>query len=175
MSQDNKKENQFFKLYIQSQKSIFNYILMMVPNLSDAEDLLQEVSAMLWSKFDEFEKGTNFTAWGIQIAYYKVLQFYRKHKRAALQFDEGLLAQLHAYTPALLGDEDDQLFALRKCVEKLDDRDQRLLRMRYEESKAPAEIAESIHRSVDSVYKAIARVHNYLLLCVRKRTAEGML
>lgn len=172
MTQEEKKETQFFKLYIQSQKPIFNYILMMVPNLSDAEDILQEVSALMWSKFDEFVKGTNFTSWGIQIAYYNILQFYRKHKRAALQFDEALLAQLHSYTPVLLGDEDDQVFALRKCIERLDDRDQKLIRMRYEESRAPAEIAQSVNRSVDAVYKAISRIHNYLLLCVRKGAGE---
>ena len=50
-------------------------------NPNDAEDVLQEVSVVLWKDQHKFELGTNFTAWLSVIAYHQVQKFWRNKKR----------------------------------------------------------------------------------------------
>ena len=76
------KEEQFMRLFLQSERRILGFILSLVPNLSDAEDLMQETCSIMWSKIDQFEPGTDFTAWGISIARYRVLTYRRKTQSA---------------------------------------------------------------------------------------------
>ncbi|MBI9017508.1 MAG: RNA polymerase subunit sigma-70, partial [Phycisphaerae bacterium] len=57
------------RLFLDHQKKIYSFILMMSPNWCDADELMQETSAVMWQRFDTFEVGTNFVAWGIKIAH----------------------------------------------------------------------------------------------------------
>src|SRR2546430_12593207 len=59
-------------LMTRHQRQIFSYIYVLVPNRSDAEDLLQETSLVICEKFHEFREGTDFVAWACQIAYWRV-------------------------------------------------------------------------------------------------------
>ena len=58
------QEGRFMRLFLQSERRILGFILSLVPYVADAEDLLQETCAIMWSKINEFEPGTDFTAWG---------------------------------------------------------------------------------------------------------------
>jgi len=58
--------------------------------------------------------------------------------------------------------------ALVECMTKLQSQDRELLRMRYHKQLKPKSIAESINRSVHSVYRSLARLHRILADCVKK-------
>ena len=62
----------FIRCMSQNQKQIHAYILMMVHDYHNAEDLMQETAIILWQKFDDCVPGTSFAAWGIQVAQYIV-------------------------------------------------------------------------------------------------------
>ena len=87
-------EEAFMRLFLQSERRILGFILSLVPNLSDAEDLLQETCSIMWNKFEQFENGTDFVAWGISIARYRVLTFRRKVGTRRVCFNEKLLHQI---------------------------------------------------------------------------------
>ena len=57
---------------------------------------------------------------------------------------------------------------LQTCVHKLNERDAELIRLRYEEETAVKTIADQYGRSLQSVYKRIARIHAMVLRCVRQ-------
>ena len=54
----------FSRLLVANQRRIYGFILTLVHDRSAAEDILQDVSALLWQKYDKFEPGTDFAAWG---------------------------------------------------------------------------------------------------------------
>jgi RNA polymerase sigma-70 factor, ECF subfamily len=167
------KEADFFRLYISNQKRIYNYILLMVPSIMDAEDILQETLTTLWSKFDEFEKGSNFAAWSRQIAHFKVLSYYHNKKHnAVFRFDQAMLERIGSYQSELMEKEDNRLFALRKCIQKLDEQDRVVVHMRYVEDKSLKEIAHTVNRTVNAVYKQFSKVHEFLIVCVRSRVSR---
>src|SRR4051812_30687389 len=70
----------FVQLLGQSQRRIFLFVMSMVPNWSDAEEIIQETNLLLWREFDKFQPGTNFAAWACRIALNQTLAW-RKRKR----------------------------------------------------------------------------------------------
>ncbi len=60
---------------------MYGYVLTLVPHRADADDVLQEVSFVLWEKFDPDEPPADFAAWGCRIAYFKILELFKKNRR----------------------------------------------------------------------------------------------
>ena len=161
----------FLQLFMNSQKGIYAYILSMVHNKPDAEDIAQETALLMWDKFDEFKTGTSFVAWGIQIARYKILSYY-KSKKNTKQFDNALLDTISERYQQRAGEIEMRLGALEDCLNKLDIRDRELLRFHYEQGLKITQLKNVVGSSVHVLYRAMARIHDLLLQCVN-RTIRG--
>jgi len=86
------KVGEFVTLLTAQQARIYAYILSLVPNFNDADDLLQDTTKLMWEKFDDFVLGTDFLAWGKKIAYYQIMDYYRnKRKYDTFCYDENLI------------------------------------------------------------------------------------
>ena len=160
-------KDDFLKLFLKHERHLFNFILMLVPNYSDAEDLLQETAGTLWSKFDSFEQGTNFMSWAYQISRHKISNYYRTKKKE-LNIDDDILESLSkaAIHSSLLDEE--RKSALSVCVRKLKSADQKLLQMRYYGRLSIPKIAENLQQSQHTLYKRMSAVHRLLYACVQK-------
>jgi RNA polymerase sigma-70 factor (ECF subfamily) len=67
--QNNNSDNKdFLRLLMANQNRIYAFILTLVPNWSDADDIMQEAAETMWSKFQQSQPINNFSAWGIKIA-----------------------------------------------------------------------------------------------------------
>lgn len=165
---DVEKEEQFVKLLLRSEREIFRFILTLVPHLADAEDLLQETCSIMWRKLDEFEPGTNFTAWGISIARYRVLNYRRRMGRSRVVFNEELMTRISESADRLANQSDARIATLYECISKLRDKDRELIHLRYFSENSTKKAAERLGRSVESVYKSMSRIHDALLQCVRR-------
>jgi RNA polymerase sigma-70 factor (ECF subfamily) len=165
----------FIALFVKAQRRIFAYILTLLPHQADAEDVLQQVSAIMWEKFDEDDPPGDFTSWGCRIAYLEILHYRRSRRRQRVVFSDELLEHLAEVieedSTALQLDE--RLEALDDCLEKLSRRDRKLLAERFKEGATPLSTAESLGRSVDAVYKAMARIRRGLYDCVTRTLAGG--
>jgi RNA polymerase sigma-70 factor, ECF subfamily len=165
----------FLRLFLQNERRIYAYILTLLPSRNDAEDVLQEASLVMWDKFDEDHPPDNFAAWGCRFAYFKVLDFYKKSRRSRLRFSNAMLEHLaetaveHAASLQL----DERREALHACIEKLSARDRDLLSRRFAEGASTQSTAAQVGRSVDAVYKALARIRQALFDCVTRTLAQG--
>jgi RNA polymerase sigma-70 factor (ECF subfamily) len=130
----------------------------------------------MWEKFDENHPPEDFIAWGCRIAYHKILHHRRSKQRQRVLFSEEMLervAETLAEVSAALQLEERQQ-ALDHCLGKLPQRDRDLLAERFKEGATPLSTAERVGRSVEAVYKAMARIRKALSDCVaRTLTAEG--
>jgi RNA polymerase sigma-70 factor, ECF subfamily len=164
------KSKTFLRLFLQNERRVYSYILMLLPNRADADDVLQEVSLVMWDKFDEEHPPTNFAAWGCQIAYFKVLDFFKKDRRHKVRFSQEMIERV-ADTAASQAESlrlDDRRDALSACVEKLNPRDRDLLSRRFADGATVQSASQETGRSVDAVYKALAKIQNSLLECVQR-------
>lgn len=165
--QDNRlPSDEFFKLLMNSQKVIYAYILSMVHNCPDADDVMQETMTLVWERFSSFEPGTNFGAWGIKIARFKILGYYKSKKRTIELFDESLQNQISDCYHRKMDELKIRVSALQECLKKLDKRDKKLIQIRYEQGLKVTELADRIDRPVQGLYKALARIHAVLHRCV---------
>jgi RNA polymerase sigma-70 factor (ECF subfamily) len=168
---ESSKVNEFLRLIMANQKPIYALILGMIPNRDDADDIFQETVLVMWSKFDSFEPGTSFTAWGIKIARYKVFQAHRRNSRHNHRFSEAAFQSLQDKSDHFVKNIERRMQALRKCIRKLNKKDYDLVQMRYENELTIRTIAEKLGQSVQNIYKRMARINDSLIRCVRRTLA----
>jgi RNA polymerase sigma-70 factor (ECF subfamily) len=165
----------FLRLFLQNERRLYAYILTLLPNRADADDVLQEASLVMWDKFDAGQPPADFVAWGCRISYFKVLDFRKKCHRSRVLFSQPLLERLAEtaveHRAALQLDERRE--ALAGCLAKLSRRDRDLLARRFAEGATTQSTATEVGRSVDAVYKALAKIRQALFECVTRALATG--
>ena len=169
---NNLKVSQFVELLTSHQSRIHSYILGLVPHFNDADDIMQETSKMMWNKFHEFEIGTDFLAWGMKIAYYRVLEYRRKrNKNKTIRFSDEMMQVLEMDSRTRQDRTREYMTSLKDCVHRLPGKDKDLVSLRYDHNLKVKDIARRLGRSVQSVYQNLARIHGLLLSCVQRNTA----
>ncbi len=167
----NRKKNselEFVTLISSHQRRILAYIITLVPNRSDAEDILQETTALMWEKRSDFIPGTDFVAWGASIAYYKILNYRKKAvKNRQLIFNHEQLKRIEKQAVEKSKHVEEMLYQLDECIEKISETDKQLLHMRYNREIDIKEISNHLNKSIRTVYLAIARIQGLLLRCLK--------
>ena len=85
---------EFISLLTVNYPRIKSFIFCRVPNQVDSEDIMQEATALMWEKFDQFEPGTNFLAWALTIARFKILSYRRDKSRNPIIFNDRVMKLL---------------------------------------------------------------------------------
>jgi len=160
----------FLRLFLQNERRLYAYILTLLPNRADADDVFQEASLILWDKFDLDHPPLDFAAWGCRIAYFKVLDFCKKQQRSRVLFSQPVLERLAETMTeqAAALQLDERREALAGCIAKLSSADRDLLARRFVHGSTVQIVAEQISRSVDAVYKALAKIRHALHACVTR-------
>ncbi|MGA2440247.1 MAG: sigma-70 family RNA polymerase sigma factor [Tepidisphaeraceae bacterium] len=163
----------FIQLFTAHQSSLRAYVLSMVPRWSDAEEIVQQCSLILWKKFSQFRPGTNFFAWACQVARLEVKDFRKRQRREQIVFSDEFIDAVADEVFEMQAELPARLRALQGCVEKLS-RDQReLLRLRYNEGGSVNSVSQAVNRSVDSVYKSLSRIRQALHECINRALVIG--
>lgn len=158
---------EFVRLLTQHSSRLFGFVLSLCVNRSDAEDVFQNTSVVLWEKFESYERGTNFLAWACRIAYFESLYHRRKASRMRTISDAAWEA-LQADALRAIDHAEDQKDALASCLERLSATDRELLEQRYFAHLSVADMASRCSKSIHAIYRALSRVHDSLLQCVRR-------
>lgn len=158
--------NEFLDLFTGSQLRLYRYIVTLVGNQTDAEDILQNVNLILLRKCDQFELGTNFLAWSTGIAYLEVLKYRTARKRPMYELSEATLAVLAAEALKRSSALDHRNAALPGCMEKLPATDRALVNSHYFQGLSWEAIAETLGRTSSSVRHSICRIRRELKRCI---------
>ncbi len=162
---------EFVRLLTANQSQIYAYIMSLVGNCADADDVLQETTAMMWEKFSEFKPGTDFISWGGAIAYYKVREFRRSH-REKFHFDDEVFNILSRDARRELRDANTYLSKLHDCMKKLKASDYQLVRLRYFSGVSINELSQRFNKTVRTVYYQIAKIHGLLMRCIERSVSS---
>jgi RNA polymerase sigma-70 factor, ECF subfamily len=158
--------NEFVTLYANNQRRIYAYIRSQVLSPIDADDVLQDTSAVLWQKFGDYRPGTDFARWACTIARLKVLAYHRHHKRLLSIFDQEAVDAIGEKVLELSDTVAMRAQALAECMRRLSPVDRDVLKLRYELNQSVSEIAQKIHRTDSAVYKSLQRIHSQLYECI---------
>ncbi len=158
----------FINYQSRHQRSIFAFILTLVPNWNDAEEILQETSLVLWRKFSDFKPGTSYLAWATQVARFEIRKFRDRQQKADRLLGDDVLEQLAEQTNEMSELLESQDETLQSCLKKLRERDQKLIRTRYFRGASANSMAANLGRSVESICNSLRRIRGELLLCVQR-------
>ncbi|MCK5000932.1 MAG: sigma-70 family RNA polymerase sigma factor [Anaerohalosphaera sp.] len=166
------KADRFFRLFMGCQSRVYSYILILVPDSNDADDIMQETATVLWNKFDQYEDGTNFIGWAVTIARYRVLHYRWRKRRSMMHFNDDLWNRLEVCASEGVDDNCDRFAAVRQCTSKLAKGDRKLIELRYGMNMSTRQVAEMTGRSRTGLYRSLSRIHSLLHECVRNTLAS---
>lgn len=167
----------FVPLFSNAHPRVYACILTLVPNRTDANEIMQEVSLVLWSKFDQFESNedpqSEFIRWACGIAYNQARRHIRQRQRDGLFFDDKLIDQIVQTREECTDLFEDRREALDHCLKKLKPADRELILLCYSSQGTLKQTAEKLGRPVNTVYKALNRIRSVLCRCIDRTLRHG--
>jgi len=164
-------QESFVRHLTNSQTALYAYILALVPNRHDANDILQDTNLVLWRRSGEYQEGTNFLAWAYRIAHFKVLAHHRDRLRDRHIFDDELFDQLAEQAGRRSHDSEAAAAFLEDCVAELPPAQREMIQERYAPGGSVEEIARRLGRSAASISVTLSRIRHTLLECIRRKLA----
>jgi RNA polymerase sigma-70 factor (ECF subfamily) len=162
----------FMSLLTANYYLLHSFILTMVPNKTDAEDILQNTFMYLWEHFGDFRPGTSFISWATTIAKFQVMTYRKTKLRSKVHLSEEAMDLVAAESVKISAQMDERYEALEKCLKKLPEREFDFLKKRFIQGSSVKKIAQDIGASLNVVYKRIARLKGILLDCIRQILAS---
>src|SRR6188472_2285781 len=159
-------QQRFLTLFLRSEREIFRYVAVLVPNVTDAEDIVQQTALALWEKFDAYDASQPFTPWACRFALNKAKQWIERRQRWQALLEGGLAEELALRREELRPELDARLKHLEGCLNKLPDEQRLLVEGYYHRRDGIDKLAENSGRTVAATYKTLQRVRQALQLCV---------
>lgn len=161
-------EQTFVQLMVGHQAALNAFVFSMLPSNPDADDVVQEVNALVWKKRGEFQIGSNFKEWVFSIAKFKVMALWRDQKRNKVwAMPEETLTKLMDDAVQILADEKDyRQDALRECIQQLSPNERNLILSRYMQGNSMKEVADHLGRKADNLKGTMRRIRLNLRSCV---------
>lgn len=162
----------FLKYFLETEGFLKSYLLASTGSSQDAEDLLQEVSAVLWEIFDRYDPARPFRAWAVGIAHLEVLKWRQRRARSREVLSEGAIEALAQSASEQAGESEPNHLFLGSCLQALADPLREILNLRYVESLPIVRIAERVGKTVGAIEMTLVRIRRALRECVDRKALE---
>lgn len=170
---DEDQHDRFLRLFLPQEDALWGYLRSLLLPIDDIADVMQDVAAVLWRKFDPAMSMEEFRRWSFGVARLEALAFRRDKARDR----EGLFGEdlLHLLEATAVDDENDRtpqlLRALESCLSGLPERQRALVESAYAPGSRIDELARAAGRTAMALYKQLHRIRLSLAECVAKRLA----
>ena len=158
------------------QAGLKEYVAGLLGGADGVDDLVQETNLFLWERREEFVSGSNFRAWAMRVAWFKVMAERRDRSREGrVVFSEPMLemlAERAAERLSSLGESDRRLDALRRCLDRTRPQERRILEWKYSRRASLTELAEANGCAPNAMHKVISRLRLALRHCVEKQLED---
>src|SRR3954469_2469173 len=159
-------QQRFLSLFLRSERDIFRYVAALVPNVADAEDIVQQTALALWEKFDAYDSSQPFTPWACRFALNKTKQWVERRQRWQALLEAGLAEELAHRREELRPEIETRLKHLEGCVNKLPEEQRSIVEGYYYRRDGIEKLAEKSGRTVAATYKTLQRVRQSLQSCI---------
>ena len=159
-------QQRFLSLFLRSEREIFRYVAALVPNVADAEDIVQQTALSLWEKFDAYDPTQPFTPWACRFALNKTKQWLERRQRWQAMLEGGLAEELAQRREELRPELETRLKHLERCLSKLPEEQRSLVEGYYYRRDGVEKLAEDSSRTVAATYKILQRVRQALQVCI---------
>lgn len=167
-SMNERHEELFMRLLVKHERHVHGFILSLVANWQDAEEILQNTFVRLCQQIDKWDPDKDFRAWACAVARYEVLTYRRKAQRSCMQLSQQFVERVVQEQDLQSGSLGPRAEALNRCIEKLAPTRRRLLDLAYRGGFSVEQVAEQLDYSIAATYKALARLRKALHECIER-------
>ncbi len=163
----------FIELLGKSERQLNAFVLALVPNWPDADEIVQQTRIRLWEQFERYDPALDFHAWARSIAYYQVLTYRKQAGRRHSPLSDAVLDRLAAEAvdvDELASRKDD----LIECLKKLSPSQRSLLAECYGGDASIREVSERLGRSFTGVRQSLFRLRQLLYRCIQQRRSKEL-
>jgi len=82
------RTREFVRLLSLYEQELSGYIVSLVPNWADGDEIAQETKLRLWEQFERYDSAKDFGAWARTIAHFMVLAYRKRSKRTSARFSQ---------------------------------------------------------------------------------------
>lgn len=154
--------------FISNQDMLYGYIVSILPNWADADEVFQETSLILWEKRETFDSTRSFIAWSYGIARNVALNFIRKNRNPRPTLTPELFSKIEEVRLRVGDALQQQANALQHCLDLLSEKQRAFVMNCYSTEVPMAQLAGRIGLSENAIYLRLSRLRRLLLDCIRR-------
>jgi len=158
-------QQRFLSLFLQSEREIYRYVASLVPNTTDAKDIVQQTAMELWKKFELYDQ-PSLLPLGLPICLEQGPQMDGAAPTVASLAGQGLAEELSQRRQELQPEFERRLKHLESCLDKLLPGQRSLVEAYYYERADIESLSERSGRTAAASYKMLQRIRHTLQLCV---------
>lgn len=156
----------------QLRPNILAYIVSIIGDRHQGEDVLQDVFASAYEKRHTIENEVHLARWLRVAARHLALNAIRDRKTEP-QFDSELLDLMDGHWEQYdFCETNDAIHALHECIGTLSPYAQQLVKLRYRQGLSGQHLAQHLGKKLNTVYVALTRIHRALAECVTRRLSS---
>ncbi|MBH14575.1 MAG: RNA polymerase subunit sigma-24 [Cytophagia bacterium] len=175
-------QNAYSEIMKSYKNSIYFTILKMIKNRDDAEDLTIEAFSKAFKNLHKFKKEFTFSTWLFRIATNNTIDFIRKKKLAttsihtSLKDEAGQNIELDIKDSNLNPNEitvkNEKKIIVRQLVNKLPEKYQNLVKLRYFEELSYKEIAHKTNSPLGTIKAQLFRARDLLFEIMKNKKSQ---
>ncbi len=165
-------QQEFLRVFLASEREILRYVVALVPNIADAQEIVQQTAVVLWEKFDEYDRSRPFAPWACRFALNIARQWMARRQRWKALLEGGLAEELALRREQLRSEFDARLVHLDRCLQKLPEDQRSLVDGYYFRQLDVDAAAQQAQRTASAVYKALQRIRRQLRKCIERSLRE---
>ena len=178
----NNDQNAYSEIMKSYKNSIYFTILKMIKNRDDAEDLTIEAFSKAFKNLHKFKKEFTFSTWLFRIATNNTIDFIRKKKLATTSIhtsfkdEAGQNIELDIKDSNLNPNEitvkNEKKIIVRQLVNKLPEKYQNLVKLRYFEELSYKEIAHKTNSPLGTIKAQLFRARDLLFEIMKNKKSQ---
>ena len=168
-------EADFLALLVKCEPALRAYARSLVPDWNSADEAIQEASVTMWQKRGQLQSADGFIPWARVILRFKCMrQLEKLRARRPLLSDEMLETLAERGLQRSAREATNRERALQSCMNQFSAEHQQLLLAPHRSTTSVVNLAASLGKSPNALYKLLARLREQLTQCIHLRiAAEG--
>jgi RNA polymerase sigma-70 factor (ECF subfamily) len=162
----------FVRKFAHHEADLRRFVRSLLPNWTDADEVVQQTAIIIWRKFDQYDPSTHFMKWACVIARFEALAYRRKMARDRLVFREELLELMADEGVEEIDQRQAEHDALASCLEALTEKQRQLITLAYTQGVKVKELAEEAGSTAEAFYMRLTRLRRQLMKCVESKIQQ---
>ena len=162
----------FVKKFAHYEGDVRRFVRSLLPNWTDADEVVQQTAIVMWRKFDQYDPDTNFMKWACVIARFEALAYRRKMARDRLVFREDVLELMADEGVEEMEQRDAEHAALESCLKDVPETQRQFLTLAHTQGVNVKELAEQAGSTAAAFYMRLNRLRRQLMKCVESKLQQ---